>query len=146
MGNQVWALDYAQSGLDKTRKLAVLKQTQVQTIHADLTTHELPQAEYDAVIMIFCHLPSVSRPFLYEQIRKTLKPGGVLLAELYTPDQLEYRTGGPGNVDMLVTEAELAKAFESFSILQKRECVREIHEGKLHTGNGAVVQFVARKT
>lgn len=145
MGNQVWALDYAQSGLDKTRKLAALRQTEVHTIHADLTMHELPEAEYDAVIMIFCHLPSVNRPFLYQQIRKTLKPDGVLLAELYTPDQLEYRTGGPANPDMLVTAEELAQAFASYSILESRECVREIHEGQLHTGKGAVAQFIARK-
>ena len=38
-GNQVWALDYAQAGLDKTRKLAELKQTRVHTIHADLTSY-----------------------------------------------------------------------------------------------------------
>lgn len=144
-GHQVWALDYAQAGLEKTRQLAEQKQTRVHTIHADLTTYALPEAEYEAVIMIFCHLPSVNRPFLYEQVRKTLKPGGIFLAELYTPEQLAYRTGGPGNVDMLVSQKELEQAFASYAFLLSRQCVRDIHEGRLHTGKGAVVQFIARK-
>ena len=57
---------------------------------------------------------------IFAGIRRTLKPGGLLLLQGYRPEQLKYKTGGPSAVENLYTEAMLAEAFADFSDLQIR--------------------------
>lgn len=145
LGHQVTAVDLSEVGLGKARALAHARGVNIETVCADLTRYQPPARRYDAVIMIFCHLPSAARPFLYEQVRSALKPGGLIVAEAYTAAQLALKTGGPGNADFMLSSAELAEAFKGYDIVVNRECQRNIHEGLFHTGLGAVVQFAARK-
>jgi hypothetical protein len=45
----------------------------------------------------------------------------------------------------MMTLAELREELDGLCFLQAREVERELHEGRLHTGCGAVVQIVARR-
>lgn len=74
-----------------------------------------------------------------------MKPGGVLILEAYTPKQLEYGTGGPPDPALLMTLADLQSELAGLEFLHGAEVVREVVEGRLHTGLGAVVQVLARK-
>lgn len=139
------ALDISPVGLAKAEKLAQQRHTTIQTQLADLGTVELPEARYDGVVMIFCHLPSALRPHMYEQIRATLKPGGWLLVECYTQAQLGRGTGGPPSADLMVELNELHREFNGYRIEHSEELVRLIKEGSGHTGEGAVCQFIAYK-
>lgn len=145
LGAHATALDISQVGLQKAQRLAQAEQVAITTEWADLSKTELPEQAYDGVVMIFCHLPRAHRPFLYEQIAKTLKPGGWFLAECYTPAQLGRGTGGPPSADLMLTAAEFYEAFQSFEVTHSQELVRSLHEGTGHTGAGAVCQFIAFK-
>jgi hypothetical protein len=85
------------------------------------------------------------RSFMFERMVASLKPGGLLLLEGYTPKQLEYRTGGPPHVENLYTEALLREAFRALDILELREYEALLAEGSQHAGRSALIDLVARK-
>ncbi len=74
-----------------------------------------------------------------------LRPGGVFLLEAYTPDQLRYGTGGPKDVDLLPTLAQLREELQGLQFEFAIERERDVREGSGHTGPSAVVQVVARR-
>ena len=87
----------------------------------------------------------VERDPLFANIKHTLKPGGLLLLQGYTPRQLEYRTGGPPLAENMYTEAMLHDAFADMEILHLREHDDFISEGAGHHGMSALIDLVARK-
>ena len=78
-------------------------------------------------------------------MRKTLKPGGLLIIQGYTPKQLAYGTGGPKQVDQLYTRPMLEKAFGDFQHLVFTEEELEMHEGAGHSGMSAVIGLTCQK-
>ena len=52
-------------------------------------------------------------------MRRTLRPGGLLIIQGYTPKQLEYGTGGPKQIENLYTRTLLEGAFSDFRDLLK---------------------------
>ena len=78
-------------------------------------------------------------------IKRCLKPGGMLILQGYTPRQLEYRTGGPSQIENLYTETMLREAFFDMEILYLHEHDDIINEGAGHSGMSALIDLVARK-
>ena len=72
-------------------------------------------------------------------------PGGVFVLQAYTPDQLQYGTGGPPVRELLVELAVLREELQDLDFVIGQEIIREIREGRLHDGPSAVVQVVAVK-
>ncbi|HEX5364970.1 MAG TPA: SAM-dependent methyltransferase, partial [Gallionella sp.] len=89
--------------------------------------------------------PPGLREQMFAHIERSLKPGGLLLLQGYTPRQLEYRTGGPSQVENLYTEALLREAFVGMEILHLAEHDSVISEGAGHRGMSALIDLVARK-
>lgn len=85
------------------------------------------------------------RARLFERIVRSLKPGGVLVLQGYTPKQLEYRTGGPPVLSHLYTQELLESAFADLSIVELRAYEAEILEGQGHRGLSALIGLVARR-
>jgi|TARA_R100000455_G_C6254170_1_gene110311 SAM-dependent methyltransferase len=145
LGHQVTAIDQSQVGLDKAQALALERGVFIDTVCADLGQYELAPNTYDAVVLIFCHVPAAARAFMFQQIRSALKPGGYVVIEAYTPKQLGKGTGGPSDASFMYDQAMLENAFDKFNVLHSESICRNIQEGLFHTGEGEVVQFVARK-
>ena len=145
LGHRVLSVDASAVGLRKAARLAERKGVPLETRVADLTEHTFDAEAFDAVVSIFCHVPEAGRPHLHRQVARTLKPGGILILEAYTPAQVPRDTGGPDTPDRTPTAAELEAAFADFEILSSREFDRQVVEGRGHRGLGAVVQFIARK-
>ncbi|RTQ99156.1 SAM-dependent methyltransferase [Halomonas nitroreducens] len=145
LGHAVTSVDASRVGLAKAARLAEAKGVTLEILQADLTEHVFPAEAFDAVVSIFCHVAEAGRPHLHRQVARALTPGGLLLLEAYTPDQVPRDTGGPDTPDRTPTAAELEAAFADFEILLSREVERDVQEGRGHTGAGAVVQFIARK-
>lgn len=144
-GCKVQGVDFSEAGRNKALQLAARHQVELTYAIADLTSYAMGEAKWDAVVSIFCHLPEEHRPHLFQEIKQSLKPGGLLLLESYNKKQLAYGTGGPKDVRQLLSVEELKHAFAEFDILRAEELEREIWEGPHHGGKGAVTQFIARK-
>ena len=144
-GHEVHALDSSVVGLDKARRLAEKRGVSIETIHADLASYVFDEDRWAAVVSIFCHLPPPLRERVHRAVSRALTPGGMVVLEGYTPEQLAFETGGPRTKELLYELAMLREDFADLEILHARELQREVREGRLHTGIGAVVQVLARK-
>ena len=78
-------------------------------------------------------------------MRNSLRPGGILILQGYTPKQLEYKTGGPPSIDHLYTTELMQDLLKGMRILDWREYEEEIHEGEGHQGMSALMGVVAQK-
>lgn len=145
LGLKVHGVDASDVGLAKAQSLARAKGVEIQTEVADLGVFRPEADRYGAVISIFAHLPTRVRKRLYPLVEQSLKPGGLMVLEAYSQAQLMRNTGGPKDLDMLMTVAELERAFPNCDPVLLREVERDVTEGTCHTGLASVVQFIGRK-
>jgi SAM-dependent methyltransferase len=105
-----------------------------------------PDEAFDLVVAIFIQFAAPDeRARLFENLKRTLRPGGCIVLQGYTPKQLDYRTGGPSAVENLYTAAMLREAFGDFDIERLDEYEDVLDEGSAHRGQSALVGMVARK-
>jgi len=142
-GIDVTALDYAEEGLRKLQQLADERGVTVDTVPADVTTWT-PDRWWGGVVSTFLHLPPEERRGLYQTMQAALRPGGVLVAEWFRPEQVTggYDSGGPPSVDMMVTEDELRAHFAEDGVQMLRAVEATLDEGSHHRGPAAVLRFV----
>lgn len=145
-GLHVVAVDSSTVALDKAKRLAQQRGVAIRFQLADLAEWKWDVECYDVVVGIFIQFaPPGVREQMFESIKRSLKPGGLLLLQGYTPRQLEYKTGGPSQAENLYTEVMLREAFADMDILLLREHDDVIEEGAGHSGMSALIDLVARK-
>ena len=144
-GLKVHGIDISEIALSKAQALAKMSNVEIQTEVADLSNFEPEKNFYGSVISISAHLPSKVRNRLYPLVEQCLRPKGILLLEAYSEHQLARDTGGPKDLDMLMTVEKLEQEFPNLEIILARELEREVSEGEGHAGLASVVQFIARK-
>jgi SAM-dependent methyltransferase len=153
--NSVWlagqgicvdAFDISEVGVAKARKLAATTGVSVEFSVSDCDGWPWPIETYDGVAAIFVQFADPSmRERLFANMIRSLKRGGILVLQGYTPKQLEYKTGGPSLLSHLYTEEMLRAAFASTEILELRAYDADLTEGTRHRGRSALVGLVARR-
>jgi SAM-dependent methyltransferase len=153
--NSVWlatqalkvdAFDVSPIGVQKARELAAEQGVTVDLTVADCDSYSWQQDAYDGVAAIFIQFADPAmRSRIFNRAVRSLKPGGTLILQGYTPKQLEYGTGGPGIASHLYTEAMLREAFHALDIVELREYEAEVHEGNGHSGRSALVGLVGSR-
>lgn len=144
-GYQVSSVDLTQAGVDKTMRLAEERSVKVSAVVGDLAGFDLGRERWDLVVSIFAHVPPDVRRSLHRRVVDSLKPGGALLLEAYTPDQVGRGTGGPQDSQLTMTLDSLRVELVPLEFIHAEELDRDVLEGTGHTGHGAVVQVIARK-
>lgn len=145
-GLDVHAIDVSPFALEKARKLAAERGVALATEQVDVLDWVWPEAAYDLVAAIFIQFaPPPERDRIIAGIRRTLKPGGVLILQGYTPKQIEYGTGGPPNAENMYTAELLRDWFGDWDILHLAEHESFISEGTHHHGMSALIDLVAKK-
>jgi len=144
-GYDVTAVDGSAVARDKALQLAEKHQVNITYLKADLASFDLGTEQWDGIVSIFAHLPAALRQSVHQRVCQALKPGGVLLLEAYTPNQLKLTTGGPKDETMMMNVAILEKELKPLHFQHLLELQRNIIEGVGHTGTGAVVQAIAVK-
>jgi SAM-dependent methyltransferase len=145
-GMRVEAFDIAEVGVAKAKKLAADANVAVEFSVADCEQWPWPVEAYDAVVAIFVQFADPAmRERLFANMIGSLKRGGVLVLQGYTPKQLEYKTGGPPFESHLYTADLLRTAFAALQIVELREYEAELSEGTQHHGRSALIGLVARK-
>jgi 2-polyprenyl-3-methyl-5-hydroxy-6-metoxy-1,4-benzoquinol methylase len=145
-GMQVDAFDLSEVALSKAVALATEEAAHVQFCLASSDMWDWKPNQYDAVVGIFIQFADpVMRVRLFAQMISTLRPGGVLILQGYTPKQLVFKTGGPSILEHLYTEDMIRDLISDLEIIDL--CVYEkiLSEGPKHTGISALLGLVARK-
>ena len=145
-GLQVDAFDISAVGVAKARKLAAEMSVQVNFTVTPSEAFAWPPQTYDLVAGIFFQFADAAqRAQLFRQMVHTLRPGGLLVLQGYTPKQLDYKTGGPKALSHLYTAALLQQAFAALQMVELRVYEADLNEGARHIGRSALVGMVARK-
>jgi cyclopropane fatty-acyl-phospholipid synthase-like methyltransferase len=145
-GLDVLSVDSSAVALVKAKKLAQQRGVTAKFEQVDLMQWDWAVNRFEVVVAIFIQFaPPGLREQMFARIKQCLKPGGLLLLHGYTPRQLEYRTGGPSQVENLYSEALLHKEFADMEILHLREYDEIVSEGTGHCGKSALIDLVARK-
>ncbi|QKY71395.1 hypothetical protein [Lentibacillus sp. CBA3610] len=66
--------------------------------------------------MVFGHVPKQDQPFLMDNMMDSVQSGGYVMFEVYSDDQLNYRTGGPPALDMLYNPADILDWIKNYRI------------------------------
>ncbi|MEO0948879.1 MAG: class I SAM-dependent methyltransferase [Cyanobacteria bacterium J06641_5] len=144
-GLSVHAVDGSEIGLAKATSLAERNKVSITTQVANLEHYEPPESTYNAVVSIYAHLSGSMRQRLCPLLVSSLRPGGICILEAYSENQRGRGTGGPSDLDMLMTCSKIESEFSGLKIVLLHEITRDVREGKFHTGMASVIQFIGRK-
>lgn len=144
-GWQVDAFDQSEAGQAKCRQLASECRVDVNYTIADATEFDYGENRYSLIALIYAHFPSSIRSVIHANCLKALQPGGLLVIEAFTPEQLQYQSGGPKDPDMLYTPEKLSADVKDMEILQLETLETHLEEGPFHSGKGAIIRLIARK-
>ena len=144
-GWDVHAVDQSQAGMEKAKMLAELNNVTIDYQIQDLSVLDSGEDVYDAIALVFLHLPPQIRSTVHQKFIKLLKPGGLIMIEAFSKAQLGRQTGGPPVLEMLYDKEILLADFGELNILELYETLEEYNEGPYHQGEGAVIRMIARK-
>ena len=145
-GLDVVSIDFSPTAQNKARALATERHVNATFITTDVHRWDYPEAAFDVVAEIFTQFSTPpERALKWAGMRRTLKSGGLLIIQGYTPKQLEYGTGGPKQIENLYTRTILERQFHDFHRLDIVEEEREMHEGAAHAGMSAVISLTGTK-
>ena len=145
-GHRVTAVDSSAVGLDKARALAAREGVALATTLADLADWTPATAAFDAVVLVYTHLPSAIRAGAHRRLAQGLKPGGWLLLEAFHPAQLAHASGGPKDPDMLYTPELLSADFAGLlSPVLAWHGETTLSEGRGHQGLAHVTRWVGQR-
>lgn len=145
-GLDVLSLDFSQNGQAKALALAKKRGVTIRAEIADVHTWSYPHETFDVVVEIFTQFSDPKeRAVKWAGMKRTLRKGGLLLIEGYTPKQLQYGTGGPKQIENLYTREMYEAAFGDMKNVEIREYDAHMSEGAGHAGMAAVIDLVAWK-
>jgi len=142
--HQVHAYDISEVGVAKALQLAADAGVSVDFNVSSCDEWRWAPHSHDAVVAIFIQFADPAmRSRLFANMARALRPGGVLILQGYTPKQLEYKTGGPGELSHLYTVDLVRDAFKDLTIHELVEYEAELNEGSRHAGRSALLGMVA---
>lgn len=144
-GYNVTSVDFSSVALQKTQNLASRMGVSIKTIEADIRQFEFENNPYDGIVAIYAHFPEDFRPELYARYRSSLKPGGCLILEGFSPEQLRYDSGGPKDLRLMYTFDEIKSVFADWNIHVLQQTTIHLDESDHHRGPAAVVRAVITK-
>lgn len=145
-GLSVTAFDASNVGIAKARRLADQKGVAVDYRLADIEDWVWSADRFDVVAAIFIQFASPDlRTKIFAGMKRTVRPGGLIVMQGYRPKQIEYGTGGPDRAEQLYTRELLEGSFSDFEIVKLTEHDTEIREGGGHAGMSALIDLIVRK-
>lgn len=144
-GWEVVAFDFSQKGYEKAQRLASEKGVTIDYQVCGFAEFDFKANEFDAVGLFYAHQAPQNRQLLHQSCVKALKAGGSIILEAFSPKQMPLKSGGPKKLDMLYSEAMLAKDFENLKDSNIQELQTQLAEGAYHTGLAEVIRLVGKK-
>ena len=145
LGWEVFSYDFSETGRIKAFQLAEELNAKIDYQVCDNDLYYAKPHTFDALVLIFTHLPSAQRNKVFSKWFSCLKPNAEIIMEVYSKEQLEYGTGGPPNLDLLYSVEELEHLFSGMRSLSVTKHIVEINEGKGHNGKSSIIRLRAKK-
>ncbi len=145
LGWNVVAFDASYEARKKALKLAASKDICLNFHLLDYQSAAFEPNSFDAIGLVFTHLPPPLRSTMHQKYLRWLKPGGTLLLEAFTPEQLNYSSGGPKAPEMLFTREQLEADFKGATSIHIEEKVITLNEGPGHQGPASVIRCMVKK-
>lgn len=150
LGWEVTSFDYSIEGQSKALQLAKENEVMLEYIVGDFDDLHFEKEAFDAIGLIYAHFSADKKPLFHRKLNEYLKPGGIIILEAFSSrhlyfNNLDPKVGGPKEIDMLYSEAEIKADFDNYDMLQLAEEEILLNEGKYHIGKGAVIRFAGRK-
>ncbi|MCZ4696273.1 class I SAM-dependent methyltransferase [Ancylomarina euxinus] len=142
---QVSAFDLSKEGRLKALELARKNQVDIDYELAGFEDFSFEKESFDCIALIYAHVPENKRKDYHQLITKYLKPGGVLILEGFSKEQLGKKSGGPGQVGMLFSKENLLDDFSELKTVKLQELDVELSEGEFHQGVASVIRYVGKK-
>jgi SAM-dependent methyltransferase len=143
-GWQVDAFDFSEVAMVKAIKKAEDQKLKINYQVLDLEKFKA-EKKYDAVALIYVHLPERVRKAFHREVYRSLKSGGFLIFEAFAKEQLRLESGGPKDPAQLYDAPSICNDFQFLHVLYCAEKEVELHEGPFHKGMAAVLQLVGQK-
>lgn len=145
LGYRVDSSDISELAVAKAEALAGEHGVETNARVGDALEEDWPEGHYDLAVVCFTHFPPDDHALFMRRVGHALKPGGLLIMENYSTDQLPLESGGPKREDMLLTEERVLADLEGYDIEFIQALRRHLAEGPRHQGIGATIQVKARK-
>lgn len=150
LGWKVSSFDISREGRRKAMRLADRHKVKLDFQVGELGELKYKPGYFDVIALIFVHLPAQQRRELHRQLLALLKPGGTLILEAFSKNNLPYRqrnpkVGGPPTVELLYDVDGIGEDFASLGTVSLAEEEVGLAEGQHHLGTGMVIRFVGRK-
>jgi SAM-dependent methyltransferase len=145
IGWETDAFDQSVEGQRKAIKLATHKGVSIDYYIQSLNDWNPEPDQYDCIALIFVHLPEGLRQQVHNAVIRSLKPGGTLLLEAFTLNQLPRTSGGPKTAELLFTRELIVSDFKELIFTEFAETQTTLNEGPLHQGLADVIQLTALK-
>lgn len=142
---EVHAFDFSLPAKEKALKLANQHNVIIKYDIAGFDEFNAPSQCYDCITMIYVHTPANTRNVYHNNMIDLLRPGGTFILEGFSKEQINNKSGGPKNIDMLFSEEELREDFKKLSKLNIEIVEAELNEGKLHKGKASVIRLIGQK-
>ena len=145
-GANVTSVDFSEAAQVKARQLADEYSVEVTFEQRDVYDWDGVDTVYDIVLAIFIQFaPPEKRAALFENIKRLVKPGGLVVMQGYRPEQVSYKTGGPPNAANMYTADLLRDTFSDFDIEHLEVHDSLVDEGSGHSGLSALIDMIARR-
>lgn len=142
-GWDVVAFDNSEEAKKKAEKLAEKNNVKLNYLISSIEAFESDENSFDAIVLIYVH--TLNREENHRKLIRFLKPGGILILEGFTKNQLSNNSGGPRDLAMLFSEDELKNDFNALKNKNISEAEIDLNEGLLHIGKASVVRIVGKK-
>lgn len=143
-GWQVNAFDFSEEAQKKAIALS-----QEKNVSINYWTQEIEKFtatnKYDAVGLVYVHLPKDIRQEFHKQVHNSIRSGGFLVFEAFAKEQIEFNSGGPKDISLLYDAPAICQDFPFLHILFCGQKEIELDEGNFHKGNAAVLQLIGQK-
>lgn len=144
-GWKVSAFDQSMEARNKALRLADDRNVEISYRVHDLRDYSAYEEGFDAIALIYVHMPPGYRAEVHAALARLLKPGGSLILEAFTKAQLPNKSGGPKNINLLYDPAELKSDFKAMKMLEFYHAKINLSEGPLHQGIAEVIRLFVRK-
>jgi len=143
-GWKVNAFDYSETAKEKALANAIKNSVDIVYDVMDIDQYK-PMNQYQAIGLIYVHLPPARRSVFHQKVIDSLMPGAILIMEAFSKAQLNHQSGGPKVIEELYSKSDLINDFKDIDIIELEELEIVLDEGPFHQGKASVIRLFAKK-